>query len=485
MSLESENFKEKYKTHPVRIQAMSNFNDVSRFSNRKDVREYIYQVMATIGLELENRFSDFIVFDDNQFKLFGREKSEKSTADKKKDNIEKFDKQFKEALESGNSSNLPTQVRPIFDFYAFKLVCPEISKPREVINAVFSDILTNIVKKFPEYSSVLSEMKDKIDVSRFFAIDIIDKKFSDIYPGLKDKLLSALKEQQEATKIQEFLSSNSSDVSSLTYSDYYSKIIECYQILIKLSYEESVEEYVRIAQGGLDAREELSEFIESGKSNQNIDPSLYEDYSNRLQELLEHISRKKTNKLDLALGDLMLYDVLTTSKALKNLGVSLSEDSTRSKKKRNPNGYIANFYSFDMPNGLTSEIQLQSLYRYTYGESGPAAHNKMENGRKKRTLYTLPKDKSKYQDWAKKQFKALPKYFRYLGHGFIQVYSTLQNFRRYYDTEKPEEVQTYVKFIAEHDIDQLDSSILHFSLEDAPTSFQVPSINIDDDSNSR
>ena len=52
--------------------------------------------------------------------------------------------------------------------------------------------------------------------------------------------------------------------------------------------------------------------------------------------------------------------------------------------------------------------------------------------------------------------------------GFVQVYNTLQNFRRYYDSEKPEEVQTYIKYIAEHDVDQLDSDIHKFSLDDEP-----------------
>ncbi|MBR3162795.1 MAG: hypothetical protein IKF17_01665 [Clostridia bacterium] len=477
MSQSNKDFKEKYKLHPVRAKAVSDFKSTSNFSFSKDVRLYMYQFMATIGLELEKKFPKIVAFDDNNFRLFGREKSEKSTDKKKELNIEDYDKSFKAVYESGNMDSLPTKVRPIYDYYAFKLVCPEIKDPQEVINTVIMDVLTDIQNNHSEQSSHISKLKDNISVSHQIALDYIDANFLEEYPDLKNKIISINNEQTNANDIKVFLESTNFDIENSTYSDYYSKIIECYQILIKLAYEESYEEYVRIAQAGIDARDELSELVSSGESDDKIDPDFYEEYSGRLKDLLEHISRKRTNKLDLALGDLMIYDVLLTSKKLKELGVDVSKDPTRTKKKRKPNGYIADFYSLDMPDGLTSEIQLQSAYRYTYGESGPAAHNKMENGIKKRTLYQMPKEKSKYKDWAEKQFKMLPKYFRYLGHGFIQVYNTLQNFRRYYDTENQEEVQTYVKYIAEHDVDQLDSDILHFSLDD-----ESKLINIKDDS---
>ena len=464
MSTKRQEFREQYKVHPTRVHAIEDFKRSNNFSNRKDVRLYMYQVMATIGLELEDRFENYVSFDDNGFKLFGREKSEKSVTNKKNHNIEEYDREFQEALR--NNSDLPTAVRPIYDFYAFKLVCPEIKNYNIIISKVVLDILQDIKKNHPEYSDYIKKLEEEPYSSYHIIFDFIDKNFGDEYPELKGKVLSILNEQKSSENVQEFLDSTNSDVSSMTYAEYYSKLIDCNQILIRLAYEESVEEYVRIAQGGIDAKEEFLEIIKAGKSNQKISKDDYSEYSKKLQELLDHISRKRSNKLDLALGDLIVYDILNTSEKIKDLGISVSKDPSRTKKKRNPNGYIADFYSLDMPNGLTAEIQLQSLYRYTYGESGPAAHNKMEDGIKKRTLYPMPIEKEEYKNWAQKQFKALPKYFRYLGHGFVQIYNTLQNFRRYYDTEKPEQVQTYVKYIAEHDIDQLDSDILHFTLED-------------------
>ena len=469
MSTSNDNFRDLYKVDTIKQTAISEFQESSSIVGRKDVRKYMYQVMATIGMELERKFSNLISFDNKEFKLFGREKSEKSISDKKKHNIDDYIKNFEKVIQSGNIELLPTQVRPIFDLYAFKLVCPEIKDPRYVIKTVLLDVLADISANHPEYRQIISEIKDTTDVSYFIVVDFIDHNFSDEYPELKNKILTTINQQHKANDIKEILENLSYDISTLTYSDYYSRIIQCYQILIDLSYDESYEEYVSLADFGLQARHEYEELLQSGESEDIIDKELQEDFDDRLQGLLSHISRKRTNKLDLSLCDLMMLDILTTSNKLKELGVSLSKDPTRTKKKRNPNGYVADFFSLDMPNGLTSEIQLQSAYRYNYGESGPAAHNKMGNGEKKRTLYKRPKDKSKYADWAKMQFKALPKYFRYIGHGFVQVYGTLDNFRRYYDTEKKEDVQTYASYIAEHDIGQFDSNILHFSQNDKST----------------
>lgn len=472
MSMNNQDFKERYKVHPTRVNAINEFKSNNTFSSKKEVRKYMYQVMATIGLELEDRFENYVSFDDNGFKLFGREKSEKSVTDKKDHNIEEYDRAFQEALKSNNA--LPTKVRPIYDFYAFKLVCPEIKNYNVIISKVVLDILQDIKKNHPEYSDYIKKLEEEPYSSYHIIFDFIDKNFGDEYPELKGKVLSIFNEQKNSEDIQEFLDTVDSDVSTMTYAEYYSRLIDCNQILIRLAYEESVEEYVRIAQAGIDAKEAFSEMIKTGKSKQKISKDDYSEYSKKLQELLDHISRKRSNKLDLALGDLIVYDILNTSQKIKDLGITVSKDPSRTKKKRNPNGYIADFYSLDMPNGLTAEIQLQSLYRYTYGESGPAAHNKMEDGIKKRTLYPMPIKKEGYKNWAQKQFKALPKYFRYLGHGFVQIYNTLQNFRRYYNTERPEEVQTYVKYIAEHDIDQLDSDIYRFTLNDTPTLSSEP-----------
>ena len=196
-------------------------------------------------------------------------------------------------------------------------------------------------------------------------------------------------------------------------------------------------------------------------------------YSKNFNDTFDKLFKKKTNRLDLAIGDLMAFDVLCTSDALKKIGASVSQDSSRIKHMRNSVGYVSEFYSFDFdtpedtPKNISkyAELQLQGLYRYIYGESGPAAHKNMPSGNKKRTFIDQPESGSEFENWARLQFMSLPQYFKYLGHGLIQVFSTLENFERYYNTEDPEKVKDYVKYIIEHDISLLNGKILSYSLD--------------------
>ena len=464
MTKKSKDFRKQYEysyeDHPIRKKAIDNFNKNNDFSTKKKARLYIYQVMATIGLELESRFD--ISFNDDGFKLFGREKSQKSISDKKENNIHLYDVMFENALENGEE--LPTEVRPIFDFYAFKFVCPEVKDTKKVLVSVVKDILDYIDENYPAYAQQILEMRKAMDVSLFVPIDYLDRYFSDKFPNLKAKIVSVLNEQEYANTVQSFLDKCPKDVSELTYSDYYSKIIECYNILLKLSYEESKEETDRIVCYAEAARKDFTNALENGYGHSLIDDLHYDELNKKLQTLLNHVSEKRTNKVDLSLANLMIFDILTTSKELKSLGVDYSKDPTRTKKKRNPNGYIADFFSLDMPNGLMSEIQLQSLYRYNYGETGPAAHHLMANGTKKRNLLPRPKDKEKYPEWAEKQFKSLPRFFLYKDKGYVEVFSTLKNFRQYYKCKDNSKVQTYVNFIASHDVDLLEGKFYSFSL---------------------
>ena len=127
-----------------------------------------------------------------------------------------------------------------------------------------------------------------------------------------------------------------------------------------------------------------------------------------------------------------------------------------------------------------AEIQLQSYYRYIYGETGPAAHHKMGNGIKKRTLLPRPQEKSKYPEWAEAQFRSLPKFFAYRCKGYVEVFNTLKNFKQYYKCQDKSEVQTYVQYIASHDIDLLEGTLLSYS-KGEPSRLDSMSDERDDD----
>ena len=458
--------RELYLQHPVRHKAIEDFNKATNYTAKEKTKDFMCEVMSVIGLELEKRFPGIVRFDDKKYILFGREKSEKSTENKKRHNIALYDLQFLSALAKDDISNLPTKVRPIFDYYAFKLICPEIDNPRQILSVVLNDILSDIERNHPESSEQIQEKKS-IDSQYYYgAYDYIIKNYPDEYPALIEKVESIFPEIKLTDSIKEFLDETSLNLSTYTYSDYYQKLIKCYDHLISLSYKESKEEYDRLVAEADIVKQEYSQSFENGTSNDIIPEDMQEKFREELQSLLSQVDLKKSNKLDLDLGDLMLWDILLTSDTLKDLGISISNTPYRTQKKRNPNGYVANFYRLDMPNNLIFEIQIQSTYRYIYGESGPAAHNKMPNGEKKRAFIEIPQDGSGYEDWAKLQFNSLPKYFKYLGHGFVQVFSTLENFERHYDNEDPEKVKEYVRFITEHDINLLNDKIMIFYLDE-------------------
>ena len=62
--------------------------------------------------------------------------------------------------------------------------------------------------------------------------------------------------------------------------------------------------------------------------------------------------------------------------------------------------------------------------------------------------------------------KSLPKFFAYRGKGYIEVFNTLKNFKKYYKCEDKGEVQTYIEYIASHDIDLLEGKVMSFSIGD-------------------
>lgn len=487
MSTKNHDFRNQYAVDMTRSKAIEDFNNSCNIPNIDNVRQFMYQFMAILGLELEAKFPNLVSFDDNHFILFGREKSKKSVEDKKKDNIKIFNQKFDNAL--ANGENVPSEVRPIFDLFAFKLVCPSVQETPPIINKVILDILNDIQSNNPNLAGHIQNMINHLDTNREAIIDFIDTNFSDYYPGIKERIQIILDEEENCKSIQDFIDENALiDVSTLTYSEYTSKILDAFEKMIHLSYVESYEEYTRILGMAMDEQSDFSYLERSGKSKKLISEDDIDLYSRNFNDIFDKLLMKKTNRLDLAVGDLMAFDVLSTSQAIKDIGASYSHDPSRSKHKRNSVGYVSEFYSFDFvtpdnnaPKKISSyaELQLQGLFRYLYGESGPAAHKNMPSGNKKRTFVDQPENSSGFEDWAKAQFMSLPHYFKYLGHGLVQVYSTLENFQRYYDTEDPEKVKAYVRYIANHDVSLLNGRILPFSLNSSIPSIRRESLSND------
>lgn len=471
MSKKKSDFKSKYKI--ILNDAIVTFRDSNKKALNSNAQEYIYQVIATIGLEIESKFPS-LVAENGDFKLFGRIKSPKSLSTKKQLFIDNFKKDLKTSLQS-DSSDYPTQIRQLYDFYGFKFVAKNLSDTAidQVMERVLIDILNDINKDCPndftEIHSIAQNFSGRAN-RREKIIELIDKKFNKKYPGLKEKFYDVYRHKKQSEKIKRFVEETSSlDISTITESDYYQKIIDCYSILSDLAYEESTEEIQVLQDKKNKVASKLAKLETDGKSQSLLSPDKHEKYSKRLKKLLTQIESKRTNKLDLSVNSLIIFDVLSTSEPLKRLGVKCSKDLSRTKQKRMPNGYISDFYSLDLQHGLKTELQVQSEYRFEYGERGPAAHNRMENNIKKRIFIKRPKKANQYHSWKKKQFNSLPQYFQYQGNGHIYICSALDNFKKYYYCKNRRTVQKYVDYITKHEgTESLDSDFRHFSLDSPP-----------------
>lgn len=453
-------FKEKYKLDQSRETQIKTFKKLIKRSVNDDITEIWLKAMATINLEMEHRFAgDGITFKPpiqdlqghaNTFSLIQRQKSKRSTKKKRKENIKKF----KEALENEDEGNVPENVRHIFDLYGFKLICPNLKNSQSVICTVVKDILADIQERFPEKYDEAQAFKDNLNyMSVGMAVDFITSNFPSQYPNLQERIDRINVEQREANEVQNFLHSFSDDVSNLTYGDFYSLIIQCHKVLSTLSYGKpkkadgtTRDQYCEFdfLQDNIEKLEEtLAKYRESGEAGQLIKKADFKRYSEVLKRHLDMVEKKRTNKIDLSVGDLMFFDVLTTSKALKKAGITWSDDVTRNKFKTNPNGYIANFYSLDGPNGIHAEMQVQSLYRYFYGEIGPAAHNKMPG--KKRILYSPEKHHRKR--WFRKLTDSIAHRSICLGNGEIKVNNLQEDFYEQYKPRTGSQLEVYRRFM--------------------------------------
>lgn len=478
MNEEEQSFREKYKfdantqdtegivNDPRRQSSVASFKELIKRSVNDEISDIWLKAMAIINLEMERKFEKSNIHFDapmqysqsesNTFALIARKKSKRSTKKKRKDNIREFDKQFEEAIETGNENAIPQNVKHIYDLYGFKLICPNIENSQSIVFTVVNDILNDIEEHSPERVEETQPLKQELNnKSLVSAVDFITNNFSDKYPGLKNRILKITTEQKQANDIQDFLDSTSDNVSNLTYAEYYGLIIKCQQALLDLSYKETnpsiepedekgdYDERDYIMQNINKIQQKIDALTHNGKANQLIDKTELEAFSSALSGQLNMVSKKRTNKLDLSVGDLMFFDVITTSKALKKAGIMWSDDVTRNKLKRNKNGYIANFYSLDGPNGIHAEMQVQSLYRYHFGEIGPAAHNKMPG--KKRVLYS-PK-KSHKKKWFRKLTNSIPRRSFCMGNGEIKVNNIQEDFYEQYKPKTNFQLEVYRRFM--------------------------------------
>lgn len=119
-----------------------------------------------------------------------------------------------------------------------------------------------------------------------------------------------------------------------------------------------------------------------GDYNSKIDIySLENDTSNYkidFEQLLKDFDSKIDSKLALKLYSNALTSIVENSSSLKSLGIHMSKDSSRIKNKREPSGYVSDFFGLDS-SIIPIKTELQIMYTNEHQESiiGYSAHSKM------------------------------------------------------------------------------------------------------------
>lgn len=96
------------------------------------------------------------------------------------------------------------------------------------------------------------------------------------------------------------------------------------------------------------------------------------------KKLLKDFDSRIDSKLGLKLYSNALPDIIKNSSVLQKLGVSLSNDSSRIKHKREKSGYVSDFFGLDF-DGIPLKTELQIMYANEHQESiiGYSAHSNM------------------------------------------------------------------------------------------------------------
>ena len=362
----------------------------------KGVEDHAHQIISIIGMELERLYPEV------EFTLFGRRKSKQSSKIKIKNTVRDLESEFEKL---GENEKKVIELRPIYDYYGLKFVVEAI--PERTVREFAKD---------DEEIRNLNQMRHDI-MDYLYEVDV-----------------------------------ESNDIHNMTYGQYATIMLRIRERLAAMAYDESVEEKKSI----MNTRDTITSLIDKNEEIKDdvIDEKYIQTALDELKQAEMELLRKKDDKIQLLIGSKMIKEIVENSSILKRHGEYLSYSPDRTKRKRTPKGYIADFYSMDVFDDINFEIQVQSSYRYEYGEKGPAAHHKMENDLKKRFFYEKPNrdglTKKIYKKWEKKQLKPVPRYFTYKKGGRVHIYDTIDNFRRYYDCEDKRLVEEYVSFIREN-----------------------------------
>lgn len=321
--IENKKYEELYNNY-----ILKNINEMV-LSTNIDMK-YLEMVVSSLLLEINKKFSE----PNYSIYITYRIKSPKSDIEKLSDYIRRLEE---------NSSSI--SIKDITDLIGLRIIIEKI--PHNI----------TISKNNLEYETFkeLSDEREKnIELS---------KQYHEFESKINDNDCTCLEYYTQSKNIiNNILSTFDSET---VYSEEYAKELKIrYNKLIS-----ECEKKIKIltALGDYDSKINI-ESLENDRSSFKID----------FKQLLKDFDARIDSKLGLKLYSNALPDIVENSSILKNLGISMSKDVSRIKNKREPSGYVSDFFGLD--SSITPiKIELQIMYTNEHQESiiGYSAHSKM------------------------------------------------------------------------------------------------------------
>lgn len=300
------------------------------------------------------------------------------------------DKKMKTFLEIFCSSlllefneRLPEPNYSIYMTYRIKSSRSNIAKLTDYLNRVkksendfsmkdFSDLigLRIIIEKIPHNISVNADNPNyeeiqKLKNERKFNI-CLSEEFHDFSEALNSHNCTLFDYYSKSARL---INSLLSMLNSEENPSYAKDLKETYNSLLTLCNENLT---------FLKARGDFSSIIsvESSNNSQNNKKSS----SINFNQLLEDFDSRIDGKLALMLYSSTLPSILNESETLKSLGATISNDTSRTKPKRESSGFVSDFKGLNF-NGipLNFELQFMSIDEYLASILGYSAHSNMPN----------------------------------------------------------------------------------------------------------
>lgn len=295
-----------------------------------DVMKYLEIVVSSLLLEINKTFPE----PNYSIYITYRIKSPKSNIEKLSDYLCRLEK-------NDDSYSL----KDIADLFGLRIIIEKI--PRNI----------TISKNNPEYEllQTLSEERNE------------NIKLSENFHKFEAKIFD-----DDCTCLEYYTQSKNILNSILSTFDSETAFSKNYARELKKRYNKLIDECekkieILTALGDYDSKIDVDS-LENDKSASKID----------FKQLLKDFDSRIDSKLGLKLYSNALTGIVENSSVLKNLGITMSKDSSRIKNKREPSGYVSDFFGLDS-SIIPIKTELQIMYTNEHQESiiGYSAHSKM------------------------------------------------------------------------------------------------------------